>query len=909
MPTRINSNERSCAIDLIVKINSFVQARDLTIKCAGGESTISTSSNRMFPDVVLYGNKDKSIILQGWELKMPDVPIEDETFIKDAQRKARALGLNSFLIWNFTYAVLYLRDENDKFYKVKQWNETSYIRTRDDVKTYSENWKSLLEQIILDINQYFLNGEFRSSTIGTAISNATITSIVQRNKDLVADTLRNAAVHDGEMAAYIDNWWYQVNTEYEYDENDPYKAYAKSLILNWSTRILFAHIIKKQQNCASKINEISFDLSPDDANQIFDSITQECDFFNIFAPVKYSEIITDIAWNDLVELSLFLKENGIETLDQSLLQDILEGSVNDYKRELHGQFTTPSELAYLLAKITVSDWSDNVLDCCCGTGTIAKAALQIKKDLMDSKAAVETVWASDISSYTLQVANVSLSSTDTINLANRIFQHNALTLQSGEIINITDPNTGCVMPLALPEFGAIISNLPFVAFESIDDNEKASILNIPFVNMLDGKSDLYCYIVLAISRILKPNGMVGVVLSNSWLGTKWGAKFIGAIRNVYSIKQVHISGKGRWFKQADIVATLLILQKKPSEDTGIQFFLWQKSLEELANDKDAERVLINSSHLKQEIDSSVVEVTSYSENDLQSVLNMNVAYNALFHKISWITAAKDKTISISDAFEVFRGSRRGWDSMFYPEEGQHNIEPQFLKKVLKNARSVDYLDAVADSAAFCCGLSIEELKSNGYTGALEWISKFEDQRNNVGKPLPQVLKKANMYWYELQDTEQAEIFTSMNPDQRLFFAKFDTPSFVNQRLIGLRHKTSYSDEELNHALLNSVFTMFYIEAVGFGRGLGVLDINSNSIAKCRMLNPKLVNQTDRDKIVSAFNKLKCREIKKVSEELCDPTREEFEKAVFNAFGLTAIYDNVKTSLLSMQETRATAREK
>ena len=103
--------------------------------------------------------------------------------------------------------------------------------------------------------------------------------------------------------------------------------------------------------------------------------------------------------------------------------------------------------------------------------------------------------------------------------------------------------------------------------------------------------------------------------------------------------------------------------------------------------------------------------------------------------------------------------------------------------------------------------------------------------------------------------------------------------------------------------------MFYIEAVGFGRGLGVLDINSNSIAKCRMLNPKLVNQTDRDKIVSAFNKLKCREIKKVSEELCDPTREEFEKAVFNAFGLTAIYDNVKTSLLSMQETRATAREK
>ena len=69
----------------------------------------------MFPDVILYGDIEQTVILQGWELKMPDVAIEDEMFIKDAQRKARALNLNSCLIWNFTYAVLYIKDENDKF--------------------------------------------------------------------------------------------------------------------------------------------------------------------------------------------------------------------------------------------------------------------------------------------------------------------------------------------------------------------------------------------------------------------------------------------------------------------------------------------------------------------------------------------------------------------------------------------------------------------------------------------------------------------------------------------------------------------------------------------------------------------------------------------------------------------------
>ena len=92
----VRMNERSWAIDLITKINSIAEKNDLVIKKAGGENTISNNrGNTMFPDVVLYGNKDQSIILQGWELKMPDVSIEDETFIKDAQRKAIALNLHA----------------------------------------------------------------------------------------------------------------------------------------------------------------------------------------------------------------------------------------------------------------------------------------------------------------------------------------------------------------------------------------------------------------------------------------------------------------------------------------------------------------------------------------------------------------------------------------------------------------------------------------------------------------------------------------------------------------------------------------------------------------------------------------------------------------------------------------------
>lgn len=555
------------------------------------------------------------------------------------------------------------------------------------------------------------------------------------------------------------------------------------------------------------------------------------------------------------------------------------------------------------------DWSDTILDCCCGTGTIPKEAIQIKKSQMTAKEAVETVWACDKNNYPLQVANISMTDSDTINIANRLFQHNALTLTISEKITITNPETGDNMVLSLPAFGAVVSNLPFVPFEIIPADDKDEIAKMPLAKNLDGRSDLYCYIATKIADVIKPGGMLGIIVSNSWLGTNAGVKFVEVLKKKYNIRQVHISGKGRWFENADIVTTIIILEKKQNSDSfDTEFWLWKLSLEQLAENADAENTLVNSALLSSELNHSISRLSKYSQAQIKDILSLNMCYNAFFHDVDWLLNVKDKIIPINKVYNVFRGSRRGWDPLFYPQRGEHKIEPQYLKKVLINARNVTKLIATADRDAFCCGVSMEELKKCGHSGALSWIEKFVDQRNGVGKPLPTVLKRKGMEWYELKDNEIAEVFTMMNPDQRLFFAKFETPSFVNQRLIGLTHKADYPDEELNHALLNSMFTMFYIEASGFGRGLGVLDVNKDSIANCYMLNPKLVSTTDRQKILSAFGQLKARPIMKVSEELKDETRLAFEHTVLHSFGIDIYFDKIKTSLLSMQETRATAKE-
>lgn len=909
MATIVRRNERSWAIELITHINTFVSLNDLKIKRAGGESTVSIQrGSSMFPDVILYGNAEQSIILQGWELKMPDVPIEDETFIKDAMRKAVALNLNSCLIWNFTYAVLYVRHDNDSFTKVKQWTDTCHIKTRDDVNIYRQDWENLLEKVLLENNEYFLSGEFRQSTIGDVISNTTLSTIIDRNKVLIADEIKTKAFSNSVISAYIDNWWSNISTEYEHDESDRYRAYAKTIILNWTNRIIFAHIIKEKQNGAVLVDDIDENTTPTEANDIYKKITEKCDFYNVFGELRYNELIPNVSWKDFLELSLFLKSNGIDQLDQSALQNILENSVNATKRIINGQFTTPEKLAEILVRLTVLDWNEPFIDCCCGTGTIPRMAIKRKKQLLSAQKAVESVWACDKNNYPLQVANISMTESDSINTANRLFQHNALNLKIGEIIAITDPTTGEEMKLTLPEFGATASNLPFVEFERIPNDDKDYFSKIKGVDELDGRSDLYCYIALKVADILKGKGRFGIITSNSWLGTSAGQKLYNALKKVYNVKQVHISGKGRWFGNADIVTTIVILEKKNEQPSnGCEFFLWKASLKELSDDQEKEEKLINSALLGQEIDVSVVERTEYSNSQISRLMNYGISLNALFHKVNWLDDVLGKLTQIRDVYTVFRGSRRGWDAMYYPAPGEHNIEPIFIENVLINARNINRLDAKAESDAFCCSLSMDELRVASYDGAINWIEKFKDQRNGVGKPLPEVLKRTNMFWYEMKKTELAEVFTMMNPDQRLFFAKFDEPSFVNQRLIGMTHKQEYPDLELNHALLNSIITLFYIEASGFGRGLGVLDINKSSIANCYMPNPKIISKTNRDIIVEKFGILKERDIKNIRYELKEPARIEFEKAVLNSLGIEDKLDSIIASLVSMQETRGTAR--
>lgn len=886
---------------------------NLKIKKAGGESTLSYNKKSMFPDVLLYADEEQTQILQGWELKLPDTLITDETFIKDAKRKAKALHLNSFFIWNFTYGVLYLDNQGD-YLPVKFWTGTDFIKDRNDVVYNKHVWLPIIKDIVLEINYFFETGKIKTAGLIDSLSENIMMDIINRNKAVTAAYLEQACVRNVVMERKINVWWQEFRMEYMKEEKDMYSAYAKFVLLNWCNRIIFAHLIKRYHSCASKIESIDHGTGIVEANRIFEQMIEEGDFYNVFHTIPYNHCLPDQTWEDFVALNTFLTRNGICHIKQETLQKLLEQTVHLAKREIRGQFPTPPALADLLTNITVMDWTGHCGDVCSGTGTIVKSLLDNKeKRKMEADVAYATTWASDKYTYPLQISNISLTNIKSVQVPSNIFQCNAFDAKEGIEIEVRNPKDGRVGKKCLPAYHAITSNLPFVSSNMIDIDEKNHIEEIKKQVKdrtgisLDGKGDIYMYLVFSLYHLLADGGRFGLIISNSWLGTKAGLYFFEAMLYYYHLKCVIISGKGRWFQNADVVTTIVVLEKKaiekPKEDETISFCLTHKTLDDLYAKEEIRENFLNSIILEQEMDADIVEVKAYSIGQIHEMLKYGISMNALFHDIGWLEKLNPILTPITNYFEVKRGERRGWNDLFYPEAG-HGIEEEYLTKVLKAPDKLKSYMAETDIEAFCCHRSMEELEQLGHTGAWKWIRKFESLTNQIGKPLPEVLKKKGAYWYEMEDATKADFVTALNPNRRLFVSRFETPTFVDQRFTRLLwKKEEKGDMELCHALLNSIIGMFFIEAVGFGRGLGVLDASSSNFRKLPMLSPQLLSREQKDRIMQAFVPVCERLVFNTEEELTDKEREKFDRLVLSCFHIEEYYESIKKSLLSMQRSR------
>lgn len=902
-------NERSYVINVISEINDYVRNKNIMIKRAGGERTINSGRFVKFPDVLLFSDTSQSLILQGWEAKCPDVPIDDPAFVEDARTKARLLKCNSCILWNFQFAQLHVCNDAGEFEIAERWVIDSRIVDRNAISVYEKEWKSFLHLLIDKVNEYVVTGSIRHRSLGDALTDSVMPTIINQNKEILATTLKTEAAKDVRIAVDIESWWATVKNEYSHDENDPFLAYSKNILVNWLSKFMFANIIQTQYDAARTVADITEGCSIQQALDDFDYITENCDYFNVFAKPHHSEILPDETWNDLVSFNSLLQECDLFHLEPKYSHRILEDSISVTKRQIAGQYPTPEPLAQLMSEIAIRSAYENTWDCCCGTGTIGCSAWKRKVQMFSGvesnaeKIAYQTTWMSDIHDFPLQVATQSFSALSLSNSPLLIFRRNVFDMEPGVELNVVNPETGNREEVSLPLFGSIISNLPFVDFNTTDiswynsvkERTKQELFQSHGITFSD-RNDLYCYIALHLKKFLKDDGVICILTSNSWLCTESGDGFMSALKATFNIDGLYVNGKYRWFKNADVMNVLLVLTKQTESDNAfVNLGVINASIDDLANEEirgAISRSVI--SHSKQA--SKYLHEEHISWEDVRNLKSQGLSYYAICQGASFMLDISEKFVKAEKLFDIARGTKSGQDSFFYSDDPDF-VDSEFRMELLKNLRNVNTFLLEPSGYAFVCDKSEEYLQENGYAKTLAHIEKVSDVNDSC--------KSHSPYWYTLPESAPLSFATSMNTGGRLFFAGAPKRSrfIANQRVLCFKSKDRFLDEDLCLALLNSTLGMFLIEASAAPMALGALDTRAATFREMYVLNPSLVDKKSRELILKAFEPLKSRSINDALVELTLQDRKEFDDAVLAVYGLAGYSETIRNTLKRMLETR------
>lgn len=908
----VNYNERSWAIDLIGHIKAVVSTQNRAVKDAGGEQTVRTDGGSLFPDVLLFGDRSLALILQGWELKMPDTSIDDHEFRHNATQKAIALGLDSFVLWNVSHAHLYVRGGDTKIYScTKRWDTLAHIRSRDSIVSNRQQWEALATEIINHVNDLFDRGSLKGRQFVEAYKSGGVTSLIMENTDDVAGALQVSARRDANLKAEITLWWERYKSEYGGGDNT-YKKLAQANISNWIGKFLFAHILQEKDNRAQAVSQIGDTTTPTEALAIFERLSQDCNFWTIFSGSIGLAVMPERAWDQMRQLNKLLTDLRIGAIEQSQLSQILEATVEVAVRKLRGQYPTPPTLANLLVQLCVDNIeNDRVLDPCCGSGTIPRAALEQKLAAgVAPEQAAASVFAGDQDHQAIQIATFAMAKPDLMDIPLRLFPQDAFFLEPDTELQFRHPRTGQLFTERTGQFNAITSNLPFVAQEGRTQYGNAiAQVTASFdrnVGSLPGNADVAAYLPFALHPLLTEGGKLGIIITSAWLSTAWGEAFFDLLGRYYHLRSVITSGAGRWFQNSTVVTNILLMEKKAAteeEDEPIDFVVLTRPLGELS-DPAATTLAASQIRLGTPLDDTMT-IRSVARGNIQQFRTYGLGGNAQFVDCDWVLDLP--LVPVKTLFQIRRGERRGWDKLFYPATG-HGIEAEYIQPVLINSREVSRYTTTASSEAFSCSLTIEDLQQAKHTGALNWIRRFENGVNNNGKPLTESLARSGLHWYEMGTDALADLVMPLNFGNRLFVSRLTPAAFVNQRLIRFNANDGV-DLELCHVLLNSGISLFMIEGMGFGRGQGALDLSKDRIEGfMHMLDPGRLDAQQANRIKTAFVPLMNRDLMEIADELEEQDRQNFDETIIEVFGLNISRDQVYESLVRLVEIRQTATE-
>lgn len=230
-----------------------------------------------------------------------------------------------------------------------------------------------------------------------------------------------------------------------------------------------------------------------------------------------------------------------------------------------GSHYTPSDLSRFVARQIVKAWAEesidtqiNVLDPAVGDGELL---LSLLSELSNHDYSEIEVFGFDTNPQAIDIA------------AGRIyhsFPDTPIELKQEDFLSFTLENYGLdgtpnLFSYAHKHFDIIIANPPYVRTQ-VMGSSRTKLLANQFG--LSGRVDLYHAFIQAISRVLRPGGIVGIIVSNRFMSTKAGADVRRGVLENFDILHIWDLGDTKLFEAAVLPSVLLMKRKNGGNDNS-----------------------------------------------------------------------------------------------------------------------------------------------------------------------------------------------------------------------------------------------------------------------------------------------------------------------------------------------------
>ncbi|MEM2612983.1 MAG: N-6 DNA methylase [Nitrososphaerota archaeon] len=286
----------------------------------------------------------------------------------------------------------------------------------------------------------------------------------------------------------------------------------------------------------------------------------------------------------------------------STLEDINVEEIGDYigyiyeelippsERHQLGQFYTPPAICELIAKWAVRSSDDIVLDPGCGSGGFLSAAyrllvkLKTGKDVIPpSKGVHEKIitqlYGVDINPFPVHLTSMNIAMKDVRSPATGLntieydfFNTKPKTVLFAQYKIRTAAGVELRREMKIPECDAVIGNPPYTRWVEIPESTQNAIRKVLERRMRGYgltpqlargvEPGIYTYWIMHATDFLKPNGRLGMIISNLWMQTDYGVGFGQFLLDNYKIRAI-IDFTLRLFKA--LISTCIILLEREED--------------------------------------------------------------------------------------------------------------------------------------------------------------------------------------------------------------------------------------------------------------------------------------------------------------------------------------------------------